>query len=579
MFKNIGKIRYTNNNTEINENINDINEGVNSRDKYIIFKNKNIIKLYDRVCDHAGGQIIYNSRTKKLICPVHNWELDPKNGKYLNNNLKKKKTINYKIKNNFLHFTIKKRIPKISKIINKKNDNVEIRFINHAFLIIKTKQFMFATDPWATGPAFNNGWWLKKPSKQDWVKKLNECNFIYISHNHPDHLHKLTLSYLDKNKLIIIPSFHSGSTKKILNDYGFKNIQELNFNEEYNLENTNLVLSLFKSGDFREDSGIYFSINDFDALFDVDSNNINFLNLPNVNLYASSFAGGTSGYPVMFENYKEEEKKLVINRNINFIRQRNIKNILQISPNYFMPYAGFFEEKLPRDREVKKINKKNNILDYKKSCDKNKIELLNVEEYDSYLFKGRKLLSKKCIKTNFFKEINSNIYLNNSKKFYSEIDIDYLKNYFLKSKFKDNLKLLISLSDDNFKKFYMNFIVDFSDKISFKNSNKNINFNKINFEKEKKYLYLNARKESFLNVIYNKLPWEDLLIGFQCKVNRFPNIYNADFWYHFTNVYISDKHIRSVSNCNLCKVFEQTIDNEISKKNNIPIIKKVAKNL
>ena len=125
----------------------------------------------------------------------------------------------------------------------------------------------------------------------------------------------------------------------------------------------------------------------------------------------------------------------------------------------------------------------------------------------------------------------------------------------------------------------MNFIVDFSDKISFKNSNKNINFNKINFEKEKKYLYLNARKESFLNVIYNKLPWEDLLIGFQCKVNRFPNIYNADFWYHFTNVYISDKHIRSVSNCNLCKVIEQTIDNEISKKNNIPIIKKVAKNL
>ena len=43
------------------------------------------------------------------------------------------------------------------------------------------------------------------------------------------------------------------------------------------------------------------------------------------------------------------------------------------------------------------------------------------------IYLKEKIIIKKCIKTNFFKEINSNIYLNNSKKFYSEIDIDYLK--------------------------------------------------------------------------------------------------------------------------------------------------------
>ena len=43
-----------------------------------------------------------------------------------------------------------------------------------------------------------------------------------------------------------------------------------------------------------------------------------------------------------------------------------------------------------------------------------------------------------------------------------------------------------------------------------------------------KILILKIRKESFLNTVYNKLPWEDLLIGFQCKVLRNPNVYNVN---------------------------------------------------
>ena len=42
-----------------------------------------------------------------------------------------------------------------------KNIDLKVRYINHAFLIIENKNFKFATDPWALGPAFNTGWWLK----------------------------------------------------------------------------------------------------------------------------------------------------------------------------------------------------------------------------------------------------------------------------------------------------------------------------------------------------------------------------------------------------------------------------------
>ena len=40
---------------------------------------------------------------------------------------------------------------------------------------------------------------------------------------------------------------------------------------------------------------------------------------------------------------------------------------------------------------------------------------------------------------------------------------------------------------------------------------------------------MKVRNRSLNIVLTNKLPWEDLLIGFQCRIMRKPNIYNANF--------------------------------------------------
>ena len=51
---------------------------------------------------------------------------------------------------------------------------------------------------------------------------------------------------------------------------------------------------------------------------DVDSNSINFDKFPKVDVYGSSFGGGASGYPLMFDNYSTKEKVEIINRNKKF---------------------------------------------------------------------------------------------------------------------------------------------------------------------------------------------------------------------------------------------------------------------
>ena len=57
----------------------------------------------------------------------------------------------------------------------------------------------------------------------------------------------------------------------------------------------------------------------------------------------------------------------------------------------------------------------------------------------------------------------------------------------------------------------------------------------------KKYLCnvlsIMIRDEVFTDLIINHLPREDAIIGFQMKVDRYPNVYDEEFWYHFTNKY------------------------------------------
>lgn len=317
MFNNLGKLKYKNSKSIFRINISNLNEGINNLDNYIILKKNRKIIVYNRICDHAGGKII--TKDEKFYCPIHNWQFNPKTGKY--NNGYKKEPIKYYLKENYLIINDLISKPNIGRKSSKHN-KTNIRFFNHAFLKISGHNFSFCIDPWAIGPAFHTGWWLKNKTKDDWVEEVNKSDFIYISHNHPDHLHGLTLSKVSKEIPIVVPNFTTDSAGKFCEQLGFKNVIRFDFQDVINFKNSNLLFSILKSGDFREDSGIYFSNNNFSALIDVDSNMINFERLPKVDLYASSFAGGASGYPIMFENYNQIEKKRIILKKNNFLKKK-----------------------------------------------------------------------------------------------------------------------------------------------------------------------------------------------------------------------------------------------------------------
>ena len=75
MFKKNKTNFFSNNNVE-KIDISLLEEGVNSLKKFIVVKNKDKYKIYDRNCDHAGGKILSVKKIHK--CPYHNWIFNPK---------------------------------------------------------------------------------------------------------------------------------------------------------------------------------------------------------------------------------------------------------------------------------------------------------------------------------------------------------------------------------------------------------------------------------------------------------------------------------------------------------------------
>ena len=525
------------------------NESVFHDENFIFVKNGDFVSVFDRVCNHNHGKLL--SIGNQIICPMHNWELDPTTGHYKNINLRKNPIFQGPTKNLPPKLTVSHRRRKLENFTSKKR--VKIRHLNHACVIVETEKIKFAIDPWVIGSAFSNGWWLKNPSPADSFSELNSCDFIYISHNHPDHLHPLSLDKINREMVLLTASFQSKSTIRYIKEMGFNNSIALGFEKKLVNQTDEIAITALKSGDFRDDSGLLVQIGEFVMLLGVDSNFLDFWRFPkNVSLYASSFASGASGYPLCFENKDEKEKIKIINRNKTSKKEIVRQALKKMRPFYYMPYAGFFEEKSARDDYIKKNNLKNEIKDYQKITTELNVKLLDVENENMFEFFGNDLVQTKALNVQKFKEKSPEQLIAEEYELIDDLPKDKISDYFLNSQFFKNLDLEILETDDSFQNISEQHCFSFFDSAQPSINSKPVRREGVN------YLRIKVRKKELYKVISQGLPWEDLSIGFQCKIYREPDIYNADFWFHFTNIYVNDNVKRlSENHCLKCEVLLQ----------------------
>jgi len=523
-------------------NIDEINDGVSQNENFIFHRRDESITIYDRVCDHNGGRLSLDKAIAK--CPLHGWELNPEDGRYLNAGCSKTPLLKLSAKEldaPFVDINLKRSVLRPHNYTQK--SCVSVRFLNHACLLFRvdgSEGISFATDPWVIGSAFCNGWWLARESPDDVFDALNSCDFIYISHNHPDHLHPDSLKHIRKDMPLLTAGFKSGSTRRLLEECGFQTIFAMDFVSRISSDRHSLSLAVLKSGDFRDDSGLFVEAGEFKCLLTVDSNFLNFGRLPEVDLLCSSFAGGASGFALCFENYSEEEKVAILSRNRGAIKATNLKNLQHTKPKYFMPYAGFFSESAERDGYIKARNAKNTIGDYQRICDSASVKLLDVTRCQVYEFEGSSLTQSRVDNANRYVDEALTHYISNVPSLSTVQVREVVLSYFRAATLFMPLELDLILTDDAFQSVFERFYIDFStNKVEFIDAA--VDSSALQLEARRggnQYLRMKVRRGEFLGVILNGKPWEDLSIGFQCRIFREPNVYESEFWSYFTNIYI-----------------------------------------
>jgi CMP-N-acetylneuraminate monooxygenase len=551
-MKKLGKFNEISQETKIEVNLDELKVGFNSLQNHIISidENGNVLSVIDKVCDHAGGRLILKGNN--AVCPMHNWNLNLKTLQYNDSHVCKEQADYKTLGSKKIQLHSSKNHLENPFVIKKSKNNATLRWLNHACVYIECNGVSFITDPWLFGPAFMTGWWLDEPSTTDSTELLKSADFIYISHNHPDHLHPETLGLVPKDKKIIVANFNSNSSEKYLKALGFSNIISLDYNEIFEITQ-DFQISILKSGDFRDDSGIYFNLNGQEILLTVDCNYLNSNVLPNnLDLLMTSFAGGASGFPLCFEDYDLNEKTNIVKRNKISIRASVTSYLQATQPKFYMPYAGMFKEYASRDEFIQKNNVKNSTEDYEPICEKFGTKYLEPKKNQILEFSDERI-SLRQIEVNYLNKEKPSFYINNYKSdfvYSAEKTIQYLT----KSGFHGKQIVQIIPTNDSFDEVTGDVIyADFNSHIY-----KTLPQDKIIAHKEGyKVMQLRIRKEIIACVVENKLPWEDFSIGFQMRVIRIPNEYESDFWYHFTNVYINSDHFRYSSFCGACSIINQ----------------------
>ena len=528
--------------------IDSLNPGINFQDKHIIklSKSKKVDWVVSRICDHAGGTLQPCENSRYAECPLHGWKLDLEKLLYSNVKVTKEKLV-FELKNNQVTIHQPKTHLKLPKNIftKQKELDLSIRFLSHASLLFNCDSINIITDPWIQGPCFLNGWWHDPAPSTDAMDQLFNADLIYISHNHPDHMHEDTLIKLHQHRPdipIVIPNFKTKSAERPLQNLGFTNVIPLAFNQIHKLGEHDIYISIFKSGDFRDDSGLYISYGQKQTLISVDSSALNNYILPtDIDFLATSFAAGASGHPWCFDHYSEDEKlQITYNRHLS-VKQSILKYIDICKPKSYMPYAGYFSEAAPRDIYIKKNNIKNtqqSITEEIHNLHPNVVTIDPIHTDKITISKSVTTHSSGIDRLTITEDLIKE-HLNNEEVPEEEILFNSLQKYFSDSQFQDDLILYLLPCDANFTPLSNGIIVDFShqaDTRILQQQDVQIEYNSNNYKQRQ--LHIKVRATSLWQVIKHHKSWEELSIGFHCRIHRKPDVYNSDFWYHFSNIYI-----------------------------------------
>ncbi|MDP6868173.1 MAG: MBL fold metallo-hydrolase [Acidimicrobiales bacterium] len=107
---------------------------------------------------------------------------------------------------------------------------MKIRFIGHSCFVYEVAGCRILCDPWLSGRVFHNGWSLYSPISST-MADLDDFEYLWISHEHPDHFHIPTLKSIPEKRrseiTVLFQATIDRRVAKFCRELGFREVREL----------------------------------------------------------------------------------------------------------------------------------------------------------------------------------------------------------------------------------------------------------------------------------------------------------------------------------------------------------------
>ncbi len=132
---------------------------------------------------------------------------------------------------------------------------MKVTYIGHACILVESGGTRLLMDPWLVDPTYHGTWWHYPPLETT-PQDLPKIDYLYISHEHPDHFDPPALAQLDKSTEILIAKFKRRRFHDRIKAIGFHSITELEFGKETKLNGSGLAVRLIAPDRAWDDSAI-----------------------------------------------------------------------------------------------------------------------------------------------------------------------------------------------------------------------------------------------------------------------------------------------------------------------------------
>ncbi|MDQ0206933.1 MBL fold metallo-hydrolase [Alkalicoccobacillus murimartini] len=514
-------------------------EIVLNRQAYFLNKVDDQFRLFTSICPHQGGQIFFEEESHCFKCDIHQWKFDCETGESYTS---KKQTLDYfhvseegtdlyaDLPNDELEL-IKEPIMKKKKSTYDKRPSIKLHA--HACIEFRHKGFSLLCDPWINGPAFM-GSWIQYPPPVIRTEQLNP-NAIWISHEHSDHFHEPTLRLFNRSIPIYVPDFVNRRLIYKLEELGFEKVIAVPFGAKMQISD-GLSITLFEPESLWNDALILIETADFKFL-NLNDAGINH-KIPKligpVDMIASSFSPGASGYPITWDHLDMERKEEIMVAGQKGMLSMLMQAMKVYGAKYLLPFASHFELWHPSQKEYASILKKNSlddVVNYFRGSNYKVIDLLPGEEWDGrkdaihrYNY-NRKEIYNKLDRLKYVENIYDEGMFSDFHPKTSDISLSEIEHYFLllndvpEILFCEDIVVQLDVIHQEEKLFSTCFQIR-DGKLSFL-------YNQ--FENQVN-LTMQVPQQILAFIVATNESWDEATIGYWCKFSRNPDVYHAGFW-------------------------------------------------